>query len=448
VLPEDSPLNERLSSYLEAAAAGAALSASGVALSRWCADERLGWSLAILSALLGSQLARRFNPVATSEESHGWLAAGGIGVAAGPALLRFLGLALADPAFLQDPLVPGGKAWFILCQAAMLCVVTSAALTRSNLIGQNHGGLAFAVAAIVAAASASRCEPTVLAAAAGLTMFASAVRRAKPWAQRTTKPLRLRLYLAASFFCAVFAVDSPKVLPDVWLARLHSAYPGGGFLMNADDGRHSWSAYRFSNGFALLLKDGVTQAPDPASTRAAIRVVLAQKAAASSLLFLHLGEVTPVRAALDDGASSVNVIEDSPAQARALDALSAGAWRTTLAPQTRADAVLVFVSRPASGGFRAFSPAAEIARLTGRLSPSPTVAFLFPEGSSQRAIISALKAASAYGVVRRADLPRGVLIVAGPVDPLISETVLLQRFPLGPAELAASVHWRDSPSGK
>ena len=458
LLPEDASLNSRVWKWSLSAAAGAALASFAGLMGRWSADPALGWALAALASGLGAA-AGALAAAPDEDGAHAWAAAGALAALAVPALLYVLGLGLADAELLVKPLGESGFALFALGQAVLLAAAAAAAWTRAA----RGGGLGAAMSALAGAAAAAlafaRCEPSLLLAASALGALAAAVLADKPWSRRESAPLRARAFLAAALAGLGLAWFAPDLLLDVWLARLYRAYPGGRYLAAADDGANLWAAFRFSNGTALMLRDGVPQAPDPATVGLVLKVLIGQRSAEQirvHLLLVQPPEPGPALTAQKDGAD-VSIEDGSRARAAVLTALGgATAWRGALTgPRagTKPDVALVFLPRPAGAGLRRLAGASALKALRTRLADDAYVGLLLPPGTAPEAVDGAQRAAAAeFGAARVADLPKGALVLASRAPITVDPAILLNQLPLavsvGPQTLADDVHWRPAPSTK
>lgn len=442
-------LNSRALAWTVSAAAGAALAAFAGLIGRWSANPALGWALALAAAGLGRAAAPRAGDAA-DEGARAWAAAGALAALAVPALLRVLGLSLAEPALLRDPL-GGASGAFVLGQAALLAAAAAAAWSRAAR-GAGAPGAAAALAGAAAAAAAFRlAEPSPILAAAALAVLAAAELLERPWTSFRAAPLRARAFAASAALGLGLAALAPNMLASVWMARLHAAYPGGGYLAFADDGSRLWAAYRFSNGTALMLRDGVPQTSDPRTVEAALYVLIGQRGRGTRLLLSRPPEALIALNAQARGAV-VTIADGSAAEAAALDALGGGRdWRRSLAPGEvpgAPDAALVFAPRPAGrrpagpGGFRA---------LRARLADGAAVGLLLPPETAPRDVDAAAReAAAAFGAARIADLPKGILVAAA--RELLTNPSALARFENADDEalaaLAADIHWRAAAPAK
>jgi hypothetical protein len=458
LLPEEPALNSRALTWTVSAAAGAALAAFAGLIGRWSADPALGWILALLAAGLGSAAA--FAAAAPDEDgSRAWAAGGAIAALAVPALLRFLGLALAEPSLLENPLGGRGRAVFVLGQAAAFLALAALAWTRA--VRGRSGAAAAALAGAAASFLALRAiQASVLLAAAALAALAAAEFAERPWTRNAFAPLRARAFAAAGFVGLALAVFAPSVLSDVWLARLHAAYPGGGYLAYADDGTRTFAAYRFSTGAAILLRDGVPQSPDPASVRLAVRALIGQHAAPTLLLLVRPPEPGPALAAQADGAT-VTLESGSSAENAALKALGGSSdWMKMLTPASpgvKPTAALLFLPRPPGAGLGLLAGVRALRALKARLADGGVAAVLLPSGTASGAIDDVQRAAAvAFGEARIVDLPRATLVLASP-DPIEAEPLLIfnrLRIETTSAEpgafktLTAGLRWRAVPPSK
>lgn len=448
-----------------AAAAGAALAALAGLLGRWSANPALGWAVALgaaglgraaLSALAGSSIAApEESPTEDSSErdARSWAVAGSLAALAVPALLRAHGLSGAAPSLLYDPLDGGALA---LVQAGILAAFAAGAWSRASR-GAGAGGTAAALAAGAAVFGAMRfADPAMFLAAAALAVLAAAELRERPWRSRETAPLRARAYAMAAVLGLALAALAPNLLPTIWMARLQSAYPGGSYLTLADDGARLWAAYRFSNGDAMMLRDGVPQTPDPATARLALFAVLGQRPGLNRILLARPPEALLAIAAQEDGAL-VTIEDGSRAEAAVLDALGGRGWRDRLiVPREAAapNAALIFLPTPSST--RGLADLKSLKALRRRLADGAAAGVLFPAGAPARDVDAAARdAAAVFGAARVADLPKGVLVLASPAvqtDPAALTGNLTpnlgQPFPELGQLLAARALWRSAPSAK
>jgi hypothetical protein len=448
------------------AAAGAAFAAFALLIGRWSAEPALGWTLAAAAFALGAAAGAR-GPAPDEDGVRAWSVAGSLAALAVPALLRAIGLSVADAALLLHPLGGPGFAAFVLGQAFLLALFAAASWTRAARgAGASAGPLAGAAAAALAiAALAVRFfEPSLLLAAAALPPLAAATLADRPWARRLSAPLRARAFAAAAAAGAGLAWLAPGLLHDVWLARLVAAYPGGAYLAAADDGTHLWTSFRFSNGTSALLRDGVLQASDSASSSLALEALIGQTPPGADRPYLLLVQPTdPTEAFAVQGDGAAVAIEDgSLARAAAMNALGRDGWRGKLSPPPqgrRPSSALIFAPSPPGAGLRGLADAEALRGLRARLADGAIAGILLPADASPRAVEAAERAAvAAFGAARVADLPHGVLVVAAPASVRLETDadVLLDRLPTSArvAELdqkltlGKSLRWRAAPSTK
>lgn len=437
-----------------AAAAGAAFAGYGGTLSRWCADPGLGWGLALAACALGFGAALRVP--AEVETSPGWALGGALAALGAPALLRVLGLSAADPGRLQSPLGGAGEAAFELGQASVLAAVAAFAWTRAVRSGGRRAAAAAAAGAAAAVAAFRRVDPPAVLAGAALLALAAAELAEKPWSERAAAPLRARVFAAAAGAGLLLAWLAPGLLRDVWMARLHAAYPGGGYLTYADDGAHAWAAYRFSTGDALALRDGTVETLDPQSVRLALCSLLGQlgEGRPRGLLIVRSPQPQAAAAAFQAGAS-VTVDGLTSAQSAAFDALAGAQWRaavSTRAAEGKPNAALIVLPPRGSRWTGTFA----LKRLRARLAPDAAVALLLPAGSEGDADAAARAAASVFGAARAADLPRGALVIASSSEVVADPQLLFGRLPDaarsaysgGDRELSSALRWRAAVAAK
>ncbi|MDE2141142.1 MAG: hypothetical protein KGJ84_01850 [Elusimicrobia bacterium] len=455
LLPEAPPLRPPARTAVIAACAGAAFAGFGGLLARWCADPLLGWTIALAAAAAGAAAGSFGNPP-DEDGARAWTLGGALAALSVPALLRLLGLALADPSLLQNPLGTPRRALFVLGQAGALAALAAAAWTRATRGGGRGTAAAAALGAAAGACAFSRIDPPALLALAALVALASAELSDRPWTRTETAPLRARVFAAAAAAGLFLAWSAPRLLPDVWMARLHATYPGGRYLALDDDGRHVWAAYRFSTGEAVALRDGRIQSLDLESSRVALCAVLNQFEGRRSLLVL--GAPTPQLATMAAfGGAAVAVEGISPAESRAFDALTEEKWRVGLSTGPfRPDSALLVVA-PSARAFMARRAAAEVRRLRARMDKTAALGVMLPAAAAPGTAARVLAAAqAAFGNARAADLPSGVLILAS-TDPIVVDSQLLfgrlsatarASYPNGDRELASDLRWRAAPSAK
>jgi hypothetical protein len=454
LLPEATPLSTRALTFVAAAAAGAAFAGFGGLMSRWCASAGLGWAIALAAAAVGAFAGSR-GAEPDDEAARSWLVGGSLAALALPALLRVLGLSLAEPALLQEPLGGLRSAAFVLGQAALLAALSAGAWTRAARRGGRPAARAAALGAAAGACVFRWIDPAALVSAAGLSALAAAEWAERPWARRESAPLRSRVFAAAAVVGLLLAPLAPGLLRDVWMARLHSAYPGGRYLSYADDGRRTWAAYVFSTGNAVVLRDGLIQSQDLKSSRLALCALLSQFEGSRTMLILDpTTPQLPMMAAF--GGAAVRVERVSPALEAAFDALTGGAWRaglsTAAAAAFKPDSALLLLPADAR------APGVSALRtLRGRMGANAALSVLIasdaPAGTADALVANA---ATAFGRARAADLPRGTLVVASSDEVVSDPQVLFGRltaavrasYPDGDHELTADVRWRPSPPAK
>jgi hypothetical protein len=456
--PEAPPLRQKAARLVVALAAGAALAGFGGLFSRWCADPPLGWTLALAAAALGAAAGLR-GEAPDEAGARAWAAGGAVAALALPALLRFLGLALADAAALADPLAGKAQAAFTLGQACLLLALAALAWTRALRADGARAEAAAAAAAAVAVFGFRRLEPSFIAAVAALAALAAAGLAEKPWSREAPR-LRARVFAAAAAAGLLLSASAPGLLATVWMARLHAAYPGGGYLSYADDGRRVWAAYIFASRDEASLRDGVIQSVDPLSARLAAHALIGQNEGPSSLLILHAPQ--PDLAVFASVAGAEVALDGfTEAQGRAFDAMIGKRWRESLAkvpgsPDKPTGALLV-LPRPfrTSECRRAAGPAA-LKALRARLGPAAALAVLIPPGAPaglEDSVASA--AAAAFGRARIADLPHATLVLASTAPVVEDSQVLFPRLAYaardadrdGGRELVDGLRWRPLPSG-
>lgn len=456
---EGSPLTSRALLWSICAAAGAALAALAGLLGRWSANPALGWAIALGAAGLGRAAACAFAASSGEDTSEGrartWAAVGSLAALAVPALLRAQGLSQADPALLRAPL-DGGKLTVGL--AALLAALAAAAWSRAAK-GAGVTGAAVAFAGACGAYAGLRfVDPSLILAAAALGALAAAELRERPWAALETSPLRTRAFVGAAVVGLGLAALAPNLLPTVWMARLQASYPGGVYLTLADDGTRLWGAYRFSNGDAVMLRDGVLQTPDPATARLALLIMLGQREGMNRLLLARPPEAVLALTAQKDGAL-VTIEDGTRAEAAVLDALGGGgSWRTRLIVARDAappNAALIFVPTPVLT--RGLADPDAMKAMKARLQNGAAVGVLFPPGAPAKDVDAAARAAAgAFGNARVADLPKGILVLASSAaartDPAALAAVLTpdldEPIPNLAEVLAARVQWRSASSAK
>ncbi|HXS99404.1 MAG TPA: hypothetical protein VN915_01915 [Elusimicrobiota bacterium] len=448
-------LKSRALAWCVCAAAGAALAALAGLLGRWSASPALGWAVALGAAGLGRAAALAGPADAGEESARAWAAAGALAALAAPALLRAAGLSDADPALLRAPLAGGGPLALALCGvlAALAAGAWSRAVPRAGA-----PGAAAALAGAAAAWAGSRlADPALLLAAASLAVLAAAELGERPWRSPAFSTLRARAFAAAAAAGLALAALTPNLLLSIWMARLQAAYPGGSYLALGDDGARLWTAYRFSNGGAVMLRDGVLQTPDPETAQLALLAVLGQREGPSRLLLARPPEALLALTAQKDGAV-VTIDDGSAAERKVLDALGGGArWRAALtAPRGAAapNAALVFVPAPVAA--REPSRRAALRALRSRLAEGAAAGLLFPAGAPERAVDAAARdAAAAFGTARVADLPKGALVLASAsparTDAATLAAALAMSTDAPVADLQARtalIRWRSAPSAK
>ncbi|MFI5347786.1 MAG: hypothetical protein ACHQ51_15555 [Elusimicrobiota bacterium] len=456
--PEAQTLKQQTTTLAVAAAAGAAFAGFGGLLARWCANPSLGWGVALAAAALGAGLASR-GSAPDEDGARAWALGGALAALGAPALLRFLGLALADPARLQDPLGGMRHALFVLGQAAFLAALAAGAWTRAARGGGRPAGVAAALGAAAGACAFRRIDPAALVAGAALAALAAAELAERPWSRRETAPLRARVFAAAAVVGLLLASLAPGLLRDVWMARLHGTYPGGRYLSFADDGDHVWAAYRFSTGNAVVLRDGLVQSLDQETSRLALCALLSQFEGKRALAILRPPTPQLPLMAVFVGAS-VSVENISAAQGLAFDALTAGQWRAGLstvpASAFKPDAALLVLANPPRP-FESRRAASAIRALRARMGDNAALAALIPSGApAGTAERVSAAAAAAFGRARTADLPGAVLVLASTADIVEDSQLLFGRlpdavrtsYPNGDRELAADLRWRALPSAK
>jgi hypothetical protein len=455
---EDPSLNSRALTWTVSAAAGVAFASFAGLIGRWSANPALGWSAALAAAGLGRAAASRAG-AADEERARVWAAAGALAALAVPALLRALGLSLAsETSFLQSPLGGAADAAFVLGQAGLLAALAAGAWSLAAR-GAGAGGAAAALAGAAAAALAVHvAEPELFLAAAALAVLAAAEFLERPWTRRESAPLRARAFGLAAALGLALASFAPNLLITVWMARLHAAYPGGGYLAAADDGTRLWTAYRFSNGAAMMLRDGVPQISDPATTRLALLLLLGQRDAGTTLLLARPPDALIALTAQGYGAM-VTIADESPAETAVLDALGGGReWRRKMtAPGPAApNAALIFLPAPPSSTLRRLTGPGALKALRARLADDARVGILLPPGATARDVDEVSRsAASAFGAARVADLPKGVLVMASSADILTDLDQLSAHVwqsmaqPISdPATILDGAQWRSAPPAK
>jgi len=447
-------LKSRALAWCVCAGAGAALAALAGLLGRWSANPALGWAVALGAAGLGRAASSAFAdaPEDGGQGARAWALAGAVAALAAPALLRVAGLSDPDPALLRVPLQGGAPA--ALGLTALLAALAACAWSRASRGAGRAGAAAALAGGIFAQAGVRVADPALFLAAGALAALAAAELGERPW--RAASSLRAQAFGAAGVVGLGLAALAPNLLPSIWMARLQAAYPGGAYLMLADDGTRLHAAYRFSNGEAVMLRDGILQNPDPATSRFALLCVLGQREGLNRLLLVRPPEALLALSAQQGGA--VTTIKDgSPAEAAVLDALGGGSsWRVQLAVPGDAggpsNEALIFVPSPVATRGLADAPAMK----SLRLSPGATLGVLFPTGAPEAEVDAAARdAAATFGAARVADLPKGVLVLASPsvsTDPSTLAArltpALFEPIPNLAQLLTDKVRWRPAPTRK
>jgi len=381
-------------------------------LGTWCAQAPLGLLLTVAAAAAG--IAAQAPAGKTEEDSSLALAAtAGTMLAAIPLLLRFLGLNAASPDLLENPIGSLASAAFTLGQACLLASLAAAAAARSARGLARPAGSAARAAptacALAAGLGVHLIEPSVLLAGAGAFLCLASVLHSRPWSIWRERPLRARAMILAPLLALALASRAPRLMKDVWTARLDAAYPGGRFLFFRDDGRSVLAAYEFSNRDRTVLRDGVLQADD-ASAKIAVVAAVGQNALANGVLLVH-----PPTPAAADVSLPVLLEEKTRADSEVLDALGRPGWRDLLRaipPGEKPRAAAVFLSRPF--GLRdAQRLPATLKALRARLDPEACASILLPPLTQAPAVALAESAArGAFGRTRTADIGRSVLVMA------------------------------------
>ncbi|NNN07499.1 MAG: hypothetical protein HKL90_16540 [Elusimicrobia bacterium] len=449
--------------WLSAAAAFCAAAAARL-LGLWSADPALGFALTASAAAAGAALGAA-GPAPDRTSALTWAAAGGMLVAAQPALLRFLGANSAEPRRLFYPWA--GNAWFLLGQPALLLAAAAACAaraargltrprTRMNAAAPFFG-------AALAAALIPRLEPSSALGFGGAALALIAVLRARPWAAGSVRPLRARALAALAAAALVFAAASPFALFHAWTARLDSLYPGGAFLGTFDDGASAWTAYRFSRGERVLLRDGVIQRDDTGIALLSLSLALGQspRGADCSILLARPPGPQTVSVALGSGCR-LEVLDGGSAQTAALNAALGAGWRTLVSTDAAAaDAELEILPTPWDRDARRQRlSAASLGALRVRLAPNGAAAFLLPAFDSTPAALDEIQAAAAaaFGGANSAVLPSGdgIVLAGASASALEEADVLIEDLPpqVKTADVSslrrglAAIRWRPRASAK
>lgn len=405
--------------WLAATAAFCAAAAARL-LGLWSADPSLGFALAAAAAAAGAALGAA-GPAPDETSALAWAAAAGLLAAAEPALLRFLGANSAVPRRLFYPWA--GNAWFLLGQPALLLAAAAACAARAARGRTRPRSRMNAAAPFLGAALATalnpRLEPSSALGFGGAALALIAALRARPWAAGGLRPLRARALVTLTAAAVVFAAASPFALFQAWTARLDSLYPGGAFLGTFDDGVSVWSAYRFSRGDRVLLRDGVIQRDDAGTALLALSLALGQapRGENCSILLARPPGPQTVSLALGSGCR-LAVLDGGPARNAALDAAVGAGWRTLVSTgAAAADIALEVLPTPWDRDARRESlSASALAGLRARLTPNGTAVLVLPVFDFSDAALAQIETAAAkvFGGARAATLPTGDgLVLAG-----------------------------------
>lgn len=442
--------------WLCAAAAFAAVAAARV-FGVWTADPAFGFALIAAAGAAGAALGAA-GEAPTEAAAPAWAAAGGLLVAALPVFLRFLGQNFAAPARLFYAV--RGAEWTLLAQPAALAAAAAAALARAARGLARPARGTDALAAVAGAALAAALIPRLdaafaLGAAGGFLALAAAV-RARPLRDGTPRTLLDRAVVAAAAAALLLAAASPLAVLKVWTARLDSLYPGGRFLAQIDDGAVVWSAYRFSRGERVLLRDGLIQRDDALAAILALDVALGQHSHTdcSILLVRPPGPQTVFAAghgcgfAVEDGTASETAV---------LNAELGLGWRKELLPaQGKFDVVLTVLPLPYGRSARRLVSADRLAAARERTAKDGAAVFLLPTFAGNDAALEELRksAAAVFGVARSAMLPTGDgLVYAASAEPITDAQLIFLSIPekahpedpVATRNLLAAIRWLPTP---
>jgi hypothetical protein len=244
----------------------------------------------------------------------------------------------------------------------------------------------------------------------------------------------------------------------VWMARLHQAYPGGDFLSHSDDGQQTWSAYVFSNGEVVSLRDGVIQSWDVQSLRLALWTLIGQfdnssLTVNSSVLMIEPPDPSPAGVALNAGAI-VTVKDGPPAQKFTVDTIGGEHWRKDLASpasDVKPNAALVFLTHPSDfWQRRRLTGMSNLKALQQTLGDHGAIAVLIADGASERMIYQiATNVEKTFGFVRIARVPRGALVLGSHTSVETEAEKIFSRLPyagrlsnpVGVQSLASDLKW-------
>jgi hypothetical protein len=229
--------------------------------------------------------------------------------------------------------------------------------------------------------------------------------------------------------------------------------------MLADDGTRLWAAYRFSNGNAVMLRDGVLQNPDPATADLALLTVIGQRDGLSRVQLTRPPEALIALKAQKYGAI-VTIADGTGAEKAILDALggNTSSWRERLIvsrDSAAPNAELIYVPVPPLT--RGLADRKALASSAARLQPGAAIGILFPPGTPADMIEAARRdAAAALGGSAVADLPKGVLVLGSSsplrTDPASTSAALApnlsEPFPDMAEILSKQVSWRSAPTAK
>ncbi len=420
VVRQGRPLNPAWWAGAISIAAGVALTSYAELLGRWCADPVRGWLMTLGLGAAGAGVVRLLQ-APDDDGARVWSIAAALLTTAVLVILRVLGLGLASPEFLQNPLGNRTLALFVLGQAIFVSAAAAAAWTQCVRSKRSRSAILALFGAAGAKITVGWCEPSVLLALSAVAAMLSSVVIERPWNQFSPTPVRTRGFLLASALVLAGALQSPGLLRDVWTSRLHMAYPGGRFLSLRDDGSYVWGGYQYSDFSRVALRDGVIQSWEPETLRHALRELLGQANNPASILII---DPPDPRSALLAEREGVIVWQEfaSAAQRAVVDVLGEGKDGgqpfAAASATDKPSAALIFVPRPLHAtSLRSNVTPRALENLRRRLATNAPIAVLIApdaSGRSLRAIETAVR--RTFGQSRTIDLPnRSACVIGSPL---------------------------------
>jgi hypothetical protein len=403
--------------------------------------------------------------------------------------LRFIGINTGSADYLFGGLRGPGDMFFIVGQSTLALAVWSGALAMAweapapSAPGQGEPpsqtrppALALATSALLAAAGPlaawallARLGAAETAALCHLALAATSL--ACDRRSLLGRPVLSRVALVGLALALVMGWQCRDLFADVWLNRLNAAWPGGRYLVLAEDGREFLAVYRFSSGVPVLLRDGAAWVSSTAEAKREAHLPLLLQGSPRLVLMLGVRNPVTMLSAMTHEAEILAV--DSQASARLiLSTLSTAPWPPPSPSITGAslrwvqadprrylrsagpsfDVIIEDLPFPAAApGWARLTTQEAFQELLHRLNPGGLAALRLPSPYSLHTLSKTLRTArSVFAHVGGYELPGGFLLIcsAGPVetDPaglLARRSVFVQTDDLKLEEDLPRLRWYD-----